>query len=217
MATTIGTEGIVRRTRARRGDGERLRDEILEAAEAILIETSDQAAVSIRAVAGRVGVTPPSIYLHFTDRRDLLYAVADRHFVQLEAAMQSAADGVDDHRERLFRRGQAYVAFGLEHPEHYRLLMMARPDATPERLRDLRLADTAGLTPVVADLEAAAEAGLIGDRPVLEVASALWMLIHGVTSMFITKPDFPFGDPDAVYERAFDLVWSGLTPRPGER
>ncbi|HET9692042.1 MAG TPA: TetR/AcrR family transcriptional regulator [Acidimicrobiales bacterium] len=211
MATTTGSEAPAKRSRARRGDGERLREEILEAAEAILIATSDQAAVSIRAVAGRVGVTPPSIYLHFADRADLLYAVADRHFVQLEQAMAQAAEGVDDPRQRLFRRGRAYLHYGLAHPEHYRLLMMARPDATPERLRDERLADTAGLVPVVGDLEAAVAGGAIADRPVLELAAALWMTVHGVVSMLITKPEFPFGDPDAVYERLFDLVWSGLT------
>ena len=61
-----------RRTRARRGEGERLREEILDAAERLLIETGNRDAVSIRAVAEAVGVTPPSIYLHFADKTELL-------------------------------------------------------------------------------------------------------------------------------------------------
>jgi hypothetical protein len=93
--------------------------------------------------------------------------------------------------------------------------MMSRPDATPERLRDRRLAATAGLAPVVEDLAAAAAAGEIGDRPVLPTAESLWMVAHGAVSMLITKPEFPFGDPDVVYERLFDLVWSGLTATAG--
>lgn len=200
-----------RRSRSRRGDGERLREEILEAAEAILIETNDQSALSIRAIAARVGVSPPSIYLHFADRLDLLYAVAERHFLQLEAAMNSAAEGVADPRGRLHRRGEAYMHYGLTHPEYYRLLMMSRPDDTPERFADGRLADTAGLLPVIEDIKAAKAAGQIGDRDPLEVAELLWMCMHGTVSLLISKPEFPFGDASTVFERLFDLVWTGLT------
>lgn len=186
----------------------------MAAAEAILVETADQAALSIRAVAGRVGVTPPSIYLHFADRNDLLYAVAERRFALLEQAMEAAAAGVEDPRARLHRRGRAYLRFALDHPEHYRLLMTTRPDDTPERLRDARLADTAGLGPAVADLAAAMDAGLIARRPALEVAELLWMVAHGAASLLVNKPEFPFGDPDEVYERLFDVVWAGLAGEP---
>jgi AcrR family transcriptional regulator len=200
-----------RRSRSRRGDGERLRQEILDAAEALLIETNDQSALSVRAIAARVGVTPPSIYLHFADRLDLLYAVAEQHFLQLEAAMDAAAEGVADPRERLHRRGEAYLHYGISHPEYYRLLMMSRPDDTPERFADERLADTAGLLPVIEDLKAAKAAGQIGDRDPLEVAELLWMCMHGTVSLLISKPEFPFGDPPTVFERLFDLVWAGLS------
>jgi len=203
------------RRRARRGDGDLLREEILAAAESILIETSDQAALSIRAIATRVGVTAPSIYLHFADRLDLLYAVAERHFTRLERAMDDAAAGQVGPRDSLRARGRAYLRYGLDHPEHYRLLMMSRPDATPERFTDQRLADTAGLQAVIADLQAAAGQGLIGDRDPLQVAELLWMAMHGAVSLLISKPEFPFGDADQVFARLFELVWAGLTaPAP---
>lgn len=212
MPASADAPTVPRRSRARRGDGERLREEILLAAEALLIETNDQSSLSIRAIASRVGVTPPSIYLHFADRLDLLYAVAERHFLQLQAAMDAAADGVADPRQRLHRRGEAYLRYGLTHPEHYRLLMMSRPDDTPERYADERLADIAGLLPVIEDLKAARAAGQIGDRDPLEVAELLWMCMHGTVSLLISKPEFPFGDAPTVFERLFDLVWAGLTP-----
>jgi AcrR family transcriptional regulator len=56
-----------RRRRAPRGSGELLRDGILDAATELLLETGRAKAVSIRSVAQRAGVTPPSIYLHFED------------------------------------------------------------------------------------------------------------------------------------------------------
>ena len=89
-AAAPAAEAAPRRSRSRRGEGEHLRDEILAAAERILIETNDQSALSIRAIAAAVGVTPPSIYLHFADRNDLVFAVCERHAEQLDRAM---ADG----------------------------------------------------------------------------------------------------------------------------
>jgi AcrR family transcriptional regulator len=50
-----------RRPRLPKGEGRQLRDEILAVAERMLLETGSQEAVSIRAVADAVGVTPPSI------------------------------------------------------------------------------------------------------------------------------------------------------------
>jgi AcrR family transcriptional regulator len=94
-----------KRRRSRRGEGERLREEILAAAEAILIETRDESALSVRAIANAVGVTPPSIYLHFADRNELLFAVCERHAANLQEALEAAAAGVGDPLERIRRRG----------------------------------------------------------------------------------------------------------------
>jgi hypothetical protein len=118
--------------------------------------------------------------------------------------MAEAAVGIDDPWERLRLRGRAYLAWGLDNPEHYRILMMGRPDCTPDRFVDERLVDTAGLMPVVEDL-AAAEVG----EPV-EASKMLWMMIHGMVSLLISKPDFPFGAADGVYDRLFALARRGL-------
>ena len=214
---TAGTPAAThRRARSRRGQGELLRDEILAAAERILIETNDQSALSIRAIANAVGVTPPSIYLHFADRNDLVFAVCERHAEQLEQAMMQAAEGVADPWERIRRRGRAYLQWGLENPEHYRILMMSRPDQTPDRFVDERVADTAGLMPVADDVaEAIASRQVTPGQEPLEMAKMLWMMIHGTVALLISKPDFPFGSTDEVYERLFELVHRGLAPRPG--
>ena len=191
-----------------------LRDEILAAAERILIETNNQAALSIRAIASAVGVTPPSIYLHFADRNDLVFAVCERHAEQLERAMADAAAGVQDPWERLKRRGHAYLRWGLDNPEHYRILMTSRPDHTPDRLLDGRLADTAGLVPAAADVVAAiADGQLLAAGNPVEITETLWMMVHGMVSLLISKPGFPFGPVDAVYERMFDLAYRGLAAR----
>ena len=206
--------GPRRRTRSPRGQGEQLRQEILAAAEQMLIETKDESALSIRAIASAVGVTSPSIYLHFSDRNDLVFAVCERQAEQVDRVMEEAAREGRDPWDRIRRRGLAYLRWGLENPEHYRILMMSRPDATPERFVDQRLADTTGLDAVAEDIGRAAAEGLIArvEDPLRE-AELFWIIIHGMVSMLIAKPEFPFGPPEDLYEAMFDLVHRGLAPR----
>jgi AcrR family transcriptional regulator len=182
---------VTARRRNRRGEGEQLRAEILEAAEGLLLASGDVDAVSIRAVAAAVGVTPPSIYLHFKDKVELLYAVCGEHFRRLDEASKAAVEGIDDPLERVNRRGQAYIQFGLDHPEPYRIMFMGRPDCEPRMTVD-ELSTTACFGDLVVDVKAAMDAGLMAAGDPFTVACGLWAKVHGVTSLLIAKPDFPW-------------------------
>src|SRR6516165_3259790 len=100
------------RPRARRGEGEQLRQEIIDAAERLLIETGDERSVSIRAIAGAVGVSPPAVYLHFPDKESLVFAVCSKQFEIFDAEMEGAAAQGTDPIDELKRRSRAYVHFG---------------------------------------------------------------------------------------------------------
>ncbi len=109
MSVTASTSS--RRHRAARGQGEALRGEILAAARDLLAETGNQDAVSVRAVAERVGVTTPSIYLHFKDKDDLLDAVCAEVFEALGVALGEAAALDGTPVERLMAAGPGLCAF----------------------------------------------------------------------------------------------------------
>jgi AcrR family transcriptional regulator len=210
--STVEVAAAPRRVRSRRGEGDKLREDILEAAEKMLIATKDQSSLSIRAIANAVGVTPPSIYLHFSDRNELLFAVCERQGEHIEKAMEAAAAGISDPWERLRRRGRAYLEWGLANPEHYRILMMSHSDATPERFTDERLAGMAGLQAVASDLSVGVEAGRFAPAgDVLGVSELLWMVVHGMVSLLICKPEFPFGSPEDVFEGMFQLLYRGIS------
>ena len=201
-----------RRARARRGEGELLRSEILAAAERLLIQTGDQGAVSIRAIADAAGVTPPSIYLHFADKAELLAAVCEVRFQDFDRFLGAATAGIDDPLEALWARGRAYVRFGLDNPEHYRILFMTRPglDGVPGTLDDLPGATA--FTHLVEEVGRCMEAGsLAADDPFL-VATGLWSAVHGVTSLLIARPDFPWPDLDRLLGHVLQVQSRGLQP-----
>jgi AcrR family transcriptional regulator len=207
----------LRRTRAKRGEGERLREEILAAAERLLIKTGDVEAVSIRAVADAVGVTPPSIYLHFADKNELLWAVCERHFNVLDQVMERATAGIDDPIQSLVRRGRAYIQFGVENPEPYRILFMSKPAATPANFPPERMLQSASFGHLVEAVTRAIQEGDISGDPML-VSISLWATVHGITSLFISKPDFPWPDRERVIDTLLWIQIDGLaTPKARRR
>jgi AcrR family transcriptional regulator len=187
-----------RRRRARRGQGEKLRDEILAAAERLLIQTGDMEQVSIRAVADEVGVTPPSIYLHFSDKLELIFEVCEKHFANFDRLLEDAAAGAQDPVESLRLRGRAYVRFGLDHPEEYRILFESKPAATPEGWSTERLMTNAAFGHLVEAVQRCLDAGLFASGNPVLIASGLWAAVHGVTSLLIANRGLAWPVDDLV-------------------
>jgi AcrR family transcriptional regulator len=198
------------RARARRGEGGRLRKDILAAAGRLLAETGDQDAVSIRAIADAVGVTPPSIYLHFTSKDELILAVCNERFAEFDRRLEEAGTRGTDLIDSMRRRAHAYVQFGLENPEHYRLLFMTRYNLTPgaDDQADLAFAHH------VQTVTECIEAGLFHEGDPTLLAISIWSAMHGITSLLIAQPGFPWPDRDRVVGSVLDLILDGaLRPR----
>jgi AcrR family transcriptional regulator len=199
-----------RRARARRGQGDRLREEILAAAERLLIETGDEGAVSIRAIADAAGVTPPSIYLHFADKTELLGAVCEARFQDFDRYLAGAVQGIDDPLEALLARGRAYVRFGLENPEHYRILFMTRPGPHTQPRDVDRLPGLTAFGNLVEEVARGMEAGELAGGDAFLVATGLWSAMHGITSLLIARPDFPWPDVDQLLSHVLAVQSRGL-------
>ncbi|AZG45028.1 TetR/AcrR family transcriptional regulator [Gordonia insulae] len=200
-----------RRTRSPRGSGELLAEEIIEAANALLLEHGDDAAVSVRAVAARVGVTPPSIYLHFADKDAMLDAVCARYFEQLDGVMAEVSAGIDDPLERALQQGLGYVRFAVTTPVLYRIAFRQSGPDGPSKVDEV-LATSAfnRMSATVAEL--AAE-GFFPDSDVTEVLLEFWAAAHGVASLMLAKPGLPWGDDLALAESLMRSVCLGRATR----
>jgi len=164
--------------------------------------------VSIRAIADRVGVTPPSIYLHFADKTDLVFAVCEEQFRRLDEVMETAAVEADDPLLSLRCRGLAYVQFGLEHPEQYRLLFQSK--VTPKGYAGAQLAEFAAFRHLVDAVQRCVDAGIYAAGDPVHLAFALWAAAHGVVSLLLSAPDAPWGPPEVLVERVIDMAGLGL-------
>src|SRR5712691_11207355 len=80
---------------------------------------------TLREVARRAGVSHNAPYRHFSDREELLAAVAAQGFRELTHAMLDAAKPQPNPLDQLKRAGLAYVEFALRRPEHFTVMFEA--------------------------------------------------------------------------------------------
>jgi AcrR family transcriptional regulator len=178
------------RTRQRnpRGQGERLRDDIIEAASRLL---ADPAAppLTLRAVAREVGVAATSVYLHFDNVDSLILAVAERVFGDLVRKQEEARATVADPCQQVLNGALAYCEFGLASPGHYQVMFaspLPLPEYTPEYFPGWKAFQL--LTDRVA-----ACIGVSPEEPeAFFTAQLLWQQLHGIVSLRITRPKFPW-------------------------
>lgn len=195
-----------RRRRAPRGSGKQLRDDIRDAATELLLESGDATAVSIRSVAQRVGVTPPSIYLHFADKTALLDAVCCRYFEKLDEEMQTVAGQFTSAIDVLRAQGMAYLRFALKTPVLYRIATMGY--GSPGSDVDIAL-NSSAFGNLRATVEALIAEGIYPPGDPTTLALELWTAVHGIAAMLIARPYLPWGDVEEFADRLLRSVCCG--------
>ncbi|MET9171645.1 TetR/AcrR family transcriptional regulator [Streptomyces misionensis] len=177
------------RVRNPRGQGERLREEILRAAGGLLEQVGSEDALSLRAVAREVGIATPSIYRHFSDKTELVWAVLAEHYERLAGIMSEADSSApaDDPLARLRSQLTAYCRFAIANPAKYRL--MSETWQTPvdeERLHG----HPAGLLlrALSRALTACEEAGWRVRGTRADAPYMLWCALHGRITLWQVMP-----------------------------
>lgn len=172
------------RPRSRRGEGERLRAEVLDAVNGLLDRWGSDDKLTMRAVAQEVGVAAPSIYLHFADKTELVWAaLSDRY--RLLAGQMGEADAAAAERgprERLLAQVHVYCRFAVQNPGHYRLMyQMRQPVVDAQRLGQHPARQVSNRLRQA--LTACADAGYRLSLPLHQAGHTLWTGLHGLVSV----------------------------------
>jgi len=175
-----------------RRDRERVetRDKILDAARELFLSEGYER-VSMRKVAERIEYSATAIYVHFADKEALFRELCHQDFARLAASFQSQPLPPDPV-ERLKHIGRIYIEFGLQFPNHYKLMFMT---PHPPAELDERGCAIKGNPEVdaYALLKQTVEQAIATGRfrrefrdPEL-VSETLWAAVHGVISLEIAK------------------------------
>lgn len=167
-----------------------------------------------RGAAGRPARRPAasSIYLHFADKNEMIFAVCEQHLLEFDQVQQQASQRASDPVEALLRRGRAYVSYGLDNPELYRILFMNKPAAVPDSWTPERIMSSPPFVHLVEAVQAGLDAGAIrlGDR--VTIAFGLWSAVPGITSILLAHREFPWRDLQPLVDHLLDVQVSGLRP-----
>lgn len=213
MAARPDPEPLAERTP--RGQGDRLRERLLDAGLAIVAERGDASHVTIRAVTKGAGVSPTAFYLHFATRDELVSALRGRGFEEFRATLaDAAAAGGDDPVAQLREAGLGYVRFARERPSVYALIF---GPIDPEGDEDHSTHGGAGLG-AFADLMGLIEAYLdhagAGGADVRRVAMGIWTGLHGYVTLRYPSPSKKMDWPtDEEFTAGLADAWLGPAVR----
>ncbi|NED10679.1 TetR/AcrR family transcriptional regulator [Streptomyces sp. SID9124] len=161
-----------------------------------VIRTEGPAALSLRDLARRAGVSHAAPAHHFKDRTGLLTAIAAEGYDLFADALAAAPD--------LRERGVAYVRFATTHPAHFQVMFQP----------DLHRPDDPALLAAKARATAELRAG-VATRPPTDnprlTGIAAWSLAHGFATLLLSgNLDDAVGDhdPEEVFREVGRLLFT---------
>ncbi|MBN9686460.1 MULTISPECIES: TetR/AcrR family transcriptional regulator [unclassified Corallococcus] len=204
--------GITERKERQRAE---LREHILRVARDMVMKEGF-GALSMRKLADAVEYAPATLYLHFENRDAIARELCVRGFQELLALLEPAA-AVKEPVERLSRLAQAYLSFGLEHPETYRLIFMEDPKLSAELFQDKQHGEGprsfALLVRACEDLKAAGRAPEA--TPAEQLAEVFWAGLHGIISLKLTCTGFQGSPAEVLAQTLVATLVQGS--KPGKR
>jgi AcrR family transcriptional regulator len=161
------------------------------------------------------------LFAYYRTKDDILGQLIRDAFGELGRALAEIDRTASDQRDWLRRCIAGYVAFGLSHPDEYRLaFMVIKPYRKPHNSEQAGEPDegTRVGVPVFLQLarkvEEAIDAGVVrGDLgSAMLVAQALWASIHGLVAILIARPRpyFPWEDRAELVRAQTELLLNGL-------
>ncbi len=173
------------------------------------------AALSLRDVARRAGVSHAAPAHHFGDKAGVLTAIATEGFELLTAATRAATEQTGS----LIEGGIAYIRFALEHPAHYEV--MFRPDLyDPDDERLIKVRDAGA--DVLSDAVRRSLGPDADEQDVLSGLIASWSFAHGFANLWSAGniQALVDSDPEELARRAANasvqLVNAGAQPGGGQ-
>ena len=188
------------------------REDVLQSAREIVLKEGFDA-LTMRKIAEKIEYSPGTIYLYFESRDAIAHELCTQGFVELLAAFAPAA-GIADPVERLEKIGQLYVAFGMEHPETYRLIFMEDPKFTTPMFAEEEHHGSPGgqalgyLERAFDELKAQKRMDPKIDSE--QLAETFWAAMHGIVSLKLTCPEFPQTPTETLTRMMSQALFNGI-------
>jgi AcrR family transcriptional regulator len=180
--------------------------------EAGLVELEEKglAQLSLRSIAGRVGVSHTAPKNHFDGLRGLLTAIAAEGFRRHTSAMRQGVEGETPGQARLMAACNGYLRFALENPELFKLMFSGTMcDIDDPDLKSAAWGSYDVLRDVAwgLDWDKAADPG----GP-WRTEWMLWSMVHGYATLLIERQIRRNEDGSPIFDMAGLMPGFGYKP-----
>jgi AcrR family transcriptional regulator len=175
-----------------------------------LLDQEGPEAVTMRKVAGAVGITPMAIYRHFPDREGLLNAVADQGFEELASRLKRMrfSGGIE---ERLSKMGETYLNHALKNPRLFELMFLKPREGARRYPRDFKAGRSPTANLMVEVLKEGMVSGYFRKDDAWEIVFEMGALSHGLIMLYLGgRMDMTAARFRALYQRSFRRYLHGI-------
>jgi AcrR family transcriptional regulator len=124
-------------------------------------------------------------YRHFKDKRALLAAIMEIGFnLKLQYMTEAISKQKGDAEKIYYAIGLAYFRMGLEHPQHFRLMVNAEVFPS-EEFPQLLEASAKSFIALKYSIQYCQSKGIIGAGDPYHKAMNCWCVVYGFTSLFV--------------------------------
>ena len=155
-------------------------------------------AVSMRRLAKEVGCAPMTIYAHFEGKTDILRYLWADVLTDMSKDIEKKLKSAVGPRERLRSAAQTFVAYWIDHPDHFRIVFMSndvtRADVSTFVIDEDTLAHFRMFSSLIQEV-------LPGERETKVRTDTLISGMIGIALCVNTIPDYPWVDAISMIEQ----------------
>ena len=199
--------------------GHERHNEIIAAAKRLFVKHGYEN-FTTRKLAERVGLSQTGLYVYFKSKDELLEAVCRATFAGLVGRFREIAAKHEDSPELLRHLVEAYVQFGIEHPDEYLItFMLGRSAPKFVRRKDLlRPFERQGIGVQLfllfrEQIARMIETGRLRQCDATLVTQAVWAAAHGLVSLMIARPGYLISENRALVAALVGALVEGLHRR----
>jgi AcrR family transcriptional regulator len=207
--------------RKRKGEGPERRSEILQVAKRLFVEEG-YSRTTIRRIASEIGISSTALYVYFPEKNSILHEICAETFTGLTREFEAIRAQKLAPLEALRAASYAYIDFGLGHPHEYELTFVVhQPGDCPPGESDPGDPGERAYRSLLDLVGDAVNAGVLAEPNVNRIAQQVWAGVHGLVTLFLSLPDFPWevGKDELIRGQAEMLVRviakEGVSVSPG--
>jgi len=187
-----------------------LKDALVE--EALkMVKTDGIQSITLRELTTKLGSSRSAIYRHFSSKDELIRAVIQAGFMQLDETISPFLISNDTVLARFRNMGEAYIAFALTNPNIYRMIFGNEVQTQREESCDIHNEENSGgFQHLVALLIEGQEKKIFKDDDPILQATYVWASIHGLSNLCIDGHIHVQDNIEALFELSFETIIKGM-------